>query len=102
MPKKMKPVHPGEHLHEDFLKPLNLSANRLAMDLHVPVTRIADILAGRRGITSDTALRLARYFKTTPEFWMNMQTRYELDVAEDEFLPRIEREVHPREIAAAR
>ncbi len=102
MPKKMKPVHPGEHLREDFLKPLNLSANRLAMDLHVPVTRIADILAGRRGITSDTALRLARYFKTTPEFWMNMQTRYELDVAEDEFLARIVREVHPREIAAAR
>jgi addiction module HigA family antidote len=101
MPKKMKPVHPGEHLREDFLKPMKLSANRLAMDLHVPVTRIADILAGRRGITSDTALRLARYFKTTPEFWMNMQTRYELDVAEDEFLARIEREVQPREISAA-
>lgn len=101
MPKKIKPVHPGEHLREDFLKPLNLSANRLAMDLHVPVTRIADVLAGRRGITSDTALRLARYFKTTPEFWMNMQTRYELDLAEDEFLARIEREVHPREITAA-
>jgi addiction module HigA family antidote len=102
MPKKIKPVHPGEHLREDFLKPLNLSANRVAMDLHVPVTRIVDILAGRRGITSDTALRLARYFKTTPEFWMNMQTRYELDVAEDEFLARIVREVHPREITAAR
>jgi len=101
MPKKLKPVHPGEHLREDFLKPLHLSANRLAMDLHVPVTRIADILAGRRGITSDTALRLARYFKTSPEFWMNMQTRYELDVAEDEFLARIEREVHPRETTAA-
>jgi addiction module HigA family antidote len=102
MPKKIKPVHPGEHLREDFLKPMNLSANRLAMDLHVPVTRIADILAGRRGVTSDTALRLARYFKTTPEFWMNMQTRYELDVAEDEFLARIVREVHPREITATR
>ncbi|HWF37592.1 MAG TPA: HigA family addiction module antitoxin [Candidatus Acidoferrales bacterium] len=102
MPKKIRPVHPGEHLREDFLKPMNLSANRLAMDLHVPVTRIADILAGRRGVTSDTALRLARYFKTTPEFWMNMQTRYELDVAEDEFLSRIVREVHPREITATR
>ena len=97
----MRPIHPGEVLREDFLKPLSLSANRLAMDLHVPVTRIADILAGRRGITSDTALRLARYFKTTPEFWMNMQTRYELDVAEDEFLARIEREVQPREVGAA-
>jgi antitoxin HigA-1 len=101
MTKRLKPVHPGEHLREDFLKPLGLSANRLAMDLHVPVTRIADILAERRGITSDTALRLARYFKTTPEFWMNMQVRYELDVAEDERAARIEKEVIPLESRAA-
>lgn len=93
--RKLKPVHPGEHLREDFLKPLGLSANRLAMDLRVPGTRIADIVAERRGITSDTALRLARYFSTTPEFWMNMQVRYELDVAEDEAAERIEREVMP-------
>jgi antitoxin HigA-1 len=97
MGKKLKPVHPGEHLREDFLKPYKLSVNRLAMDLHVPVTRIADIVCGRRGITSDTALRLARYFKMTPEFWMNMQMRYELDVAEDERLEKIEREVRPME-----
>lgn len=90
-------MHPGEHLREDFLKPYGLSVNRLAMDLHVPVTRIAEIVAERRGITSDTALRLARYFKTTPEFWMNMQMRYELDVAEDERAARIEREVMPME-----
>src|ERR1700679_1912003 len=95
MAKKLTPVHPGEHLREDFLKPYGLSVNRLAMDLHVPVTRIADIVAERRGITSDTALRLARYFKMTPQFWMNMQMRYELDVAEDERLERIEREVVP-------
>jgi len=100
MGKKLKPVHPGEHLREDFLKPYKLSVNRLAMDLHVPVTRIAEIVAERRGITSDTALRLARYFKMTPEFWMNMQIRYELDVAEDERAARIAREVVPFESAA--
>lgn len=102
MGKKLKPVHPGEHLREDFLKPLGMSANALAMDLHVPATRIGDILAERRGITSETALRLARYFHTTPEFWMNMQVRYELDVAEDENAARIEREVRPLEAARTR
>jgi len=97
MAKKLKPVHPGEMLREDFLKPYRISMNRLAMDLHVPATRIADIVAERRGITSDTPLRLARYFKTTPEFRMNMQVKYELDVAEDERLPEIERVVQPLE-----
>jgi addiction module HigA family antidote len=95
--KRVKPVHPGEHLREDFLKAYGLSMNRLAIDLRVPVTRIADILAERRGITSDTALRLARYFKTTPEFWMNMQMKYELDVAQDERKDQIDRDVHPIE-----
>jgi addiction module HigA family antidote len=95
MAKKLKPVHPGEHLREDFLKPYGLSMNKLAMDLRVPVTRIADILAERRGITSDTALRLGRYFRTSPEFWMNMQMRFELNVAEDEVLADIERDVRP-------
>src|SRR5580692_9903602 len=97
MVKKLKPVHPGEILSEDFMKPYGLSMNRLALDLRVPVTRIADIVAERRGITSDTALRLARYFKTSPEFWMNMQTKYELDVAEDEQLAQIEHDVRPFE-----
>jgi antitoxin HigA-1 len=67
--KKLKPVHPGEILHEDFMKPHRLSMNKLAIDLRVPVTRIADIVAERRGISPNTALRLARYFKTSAQFW---------------------------------
>lgn len=74
MAKKMKPVHPGEILHEEFMLPLRLSMNRMATDLRVPVTRIADIVNERRGITADTALRFARYFKNAPAFWMNLQT----------------------------
>jgi addiction module HigA family antidote len=72
MARKLKPVHPGEILREEFLKPLGLSMNRLAMDLHVPVTRIAEIVNERRGITADTALRLGRYFKNSAEFCMNI------------------------------
>ena len=84
MAKKLKPVHPGEILHQEFMKPLGLSMNKLAVDLRVPVTRIADIVGERRGITADTALRLARYFRNAPVFWMNLQTRYDLEVADDE------------------
>ena len=93
--KKLTPIHPGEILREDFLRPLNLSANRLALDVHVPVTRITDILRGRRAITTDTALRLARYFGITPEFWLNLQRDYELEVAQDTTLAAVEREVRP-------
>jgi antitoxin HigA-1 len=100
MAKKLKPVHPGEILSEDFMKPYRLSMNRLALDLRVPVTRIADIVAERRAVTTDTALRLARYFKTTPEFWLNLQTKYDLEVAEDEELAKIERDVQPLEVLA--
>jgi len=100
MAKKLKPVHPGEILSEDFMKPYRLSMNRLALDLRVPVTRIADIVAERRAVTTDTALRLARYFKTTPEFWLNLQTKYDLEVAEDEKLAKIERDVQPLEVLA--
>ena len=100
MSKKLKPVHPGEVLSEDFMKPYNLSMNKLALDLRVPVTRIADIVAERRAVTTDTALRLARYFKTTPEFWLNLQTKYDLEVAEDDRLAKIERDVQPREALA--
>jgi addiction module HigA family antidote len=100
MAKKLKPVHPGEILSEDFLKPYGLSMNRLALDLRVPVTRIADIVAERRAVTTDTALRLARYFKTTPEFWLNLQTKYDLEIAEDEELTKIERDVQPLQILA--
>lgn len=97
MTKKLQPVHPGEILSEDFMKPNALSMNRLALDLRVPVTRIADIVAERRGITPDTALRLARYFSTTAQFWLNLQTRYDLEVAADEHLSTIERDVRPLE-----
>ncbi len=97
MAKKLKPVHPGEIVSEDFMKPYGLSMNKLALDLRVPVTRIADIVAERRGITPDTALRLARYFKTTPQFWLNLQTKYDLETTEDEKLAQIERDVRPRE-----
>ena len=81
--KIVPPIHPGETLREDFLKPLGLSANRLAIELMVPVTRINDIARGKRAITADTALRLARYFGTTPQFWMNLQANYDLEMAQD-------------------
>jgi addiction module HigA family antidote len=81
--KIMSPVHPGKTLREDFLKPLGLSASRLAMELQVPVTRVNDVVRGKRSITADTALRLARYFGTTPQFWMNLQANYDLELAQD-------------------
>jgi len=89
-------IHPGEFLREDFLKPLSLSINGLAMALRVPATRISEIVNERRGITTDTALRLGRYFGTTPDFWINMQAAYELAIAEDKLLPQIEKEVQRR------
>jgi len=92
---KLPPIHPGEILREDFMQPLGLSMNKLAMDLHVPVTRIAEIVHERRGITPDTALRLGRYFNTSARFWLNAQAAYDLEVAEDELQPGIERDVHP-------
>ena len=82
------------------MKPLSLSMNKLALELRVPVTRIAEIVHARRAITADTALRLGRYFSTTPIFWMNLQVRYELEVAEDELADRIARDVHPIEAVA--
>jgi antitoxin HigA-1 len=95
MPRKLKPVHPGEILHEEFLVPLGLSMNKVAMAVRVPVTRIADIIHERRGITADTALRFARFFGNSPAFWMNLQTRYDLEVAEDEIARKVERDVQP-------
>jgi addiction module HigA family antidote len=81
MPKRLqrKPIHPGEILREQFMSEFGVSMNRLARDLRVPVTRISEIVNQRRPVTSDTALRLARYFGTTPEFWMNLQTSYDMD-----------------------
>ena len=98
--REIPPIHPGEILSEEFLKPLRLSMNQLALALRVPGNRINAIVAGQRGITADTALRLGRYFGTSPQFWVNMQGRYALESAKDELADRIEREVRPRERAA--
>jgi len=95
MARKLKPVHPGEIRREEFMAPLGLSMNKVAMALRVPVTRIADIVNERRGITADSALRFARYFRNSPAFWMNLQTRYDLEVAEDEIARQVERDVQP-------
>ena len=99
MPKSkslLPPVHPGEILREDFMKPLKLTVNKLALDLHVPATRIGEIAHGRRRITADTALRLARYFNTNPEFWLNLQNFYDLEVTRRAGSALdIERQVHP-------
>jgi addiction module HigA family antidote len=84
------------------MAPLELSMNKMAMALRVPVTRIADIVNERRGITADTALRFARYFKNTPVFWMNLQTRYDLEVAEDEIAAKVARDVQPLEPVSPR
>jgi addiction module HigA family antidote len=96
---KLPPIHPGEILREDYMKPLQLSMNHLAMALHVPVTRIAEIVHERRSISADTAIRLARYFKTSPKFWLNLQAAYDLEVVEDRSLSQIEREVQVRQEA---
>jgi addiction module HigA family antidote len=102
MARRLKPVHPGEILREEFMVPLGLSMNKMAMDLRVPVTRIADIANERRGISADTALRFARYLKNSPTFWMNLQTRYDLEVAEDEIAAKVERDVQPLEVVSRR
>jgi len=94
------PVHPGEMLREEFMKPLGISINGLALELHVPVTRISEIVNQRRGITADTALRLARHFGTSADFWMNIQKDYELILARQRTLKTIEKQVRRRTIAA--
>jgi addiction module HigA family antidote len=93
--KKMAPLHPGEVLLTEFLKPLGFSQNQLAMALHVPARRINEIILTKRGITADTALRLARYFKMSPQFWLGLQMDYELDLAEDAIEEKIEKEIQP-------
>ncbi|MEO6829886.1 MAG: HigA family addiction module antitoxin [Acidobacteriaceae bacterium] len=92
---KTPALHPGEMLREEFMVPLGLSANALALALRVPATRIGEIVKQRRGITADTALRLGRYFRMTPEFWMNLQSHYDLDVARDTVDAEIRRSVTP-------
>ena len=96
---RMRPIHPGEVLREEFLGPLGMSAHTLAMEIKVPAPRINEIVRERRAITSDTALRLARYFGTTPQFWLNLQTSYDLRIAEREVGPKIAREVRTRCVA---
>jgi addiction module HigA family antidote len=96
------PIHPGEILLEEYMKPLGLSRNRLGIDLGIPPQRVGEIVRGRRAVSVDTALRLAAYFRTTPQFWLNMQMRHDLDKAEDEQLAaRVQREVRPLESATA-
>ena len=95
---KLPPIHPGEILREDYLKPLGLTAHRLAMALRVPATRIAEVIHERRAITADTAIRLGRYFNTTPRFWLNLQTAYDLSMAEARYGAEIE--AHVRALAA--
>ena len=93
--KRLKPVHPGEVLLEEFLRPMGLSQNRLALDIGVPPRRINEIVLGKRSVTADTALRLARYFKMSPQFWLGLQMDYDLDVIADRLEKRLEREVKP-------
>ena len=91
--KKLDPVHPGEILLEEFLTPLGISQYRLAKHISVPPRRINEIVRGQRSITADTALRLARYFRTTERFWLNLQTRHDLEVEKDRLGDRLDREV---------
>jgi addiction module HigA family antidote len=90
---KLYPVHPGEVLLEEFLKPMGLSQNRLAIEISVHARRINEIVLGKRRVTADTALRLARFFGTSPQFWMGLQSDYDLDVAQDLLGDRLSREV---------
>jgi addiction module HigA family antidote len=97
--KKILPVHPGEVLLEEFLKPMDLSQNRLAINIGVDARRINEIVLGKRRVTADTALRLSRFFGNSAQFWMGLQSDYDLDVAEDELGDRLDREVREYTIA---
>lgn len=92
---KLRPVHPGEVLLEEFLKPMGLSQNRLALSIGVPPRRINEIVLGKRSVTADTALRLARYFDMSPQFWLGLQMDYDLDVTEEAVADRLKQEVRP-------
>ena len=92
--KKIQPIHPGEILMEEFLTPMGLSQNMLANDIGVPPRRINEIIHGKRRITADTALRLSRYFKMSPQFWLGLQMDYDLDLEEDRLAERLDKEVN--------
>ena len=93
-PKKIPPIHPGEILLEEFLNPMGISQNRLAIDIAVPARRINEIVLGKRRVTADTALRLGKYFGMSPQFWLGLQMDYDLDIAEDKLERRLNKEVH--------
>ena len=99
--KKLPPIHPGEILMEEFLKPMGISQYRLAKDISVPPRRINEIVHGKRGVTADTALRLGRFFGMSPQFWLNLQTRYDLEVTEDSLANRLDKEVNILKSSAA-
>ena len=99
--KDMAPIHPGTILLEEFLQPMGISQYRLAKDTSVPARRINEIVHGKRSITADTALRLGKFFNMTPQFWMNLQSRYDLEVAEDNLAGKLEKEVHAYQAAQA-
>jgi len=96
--KKLPPIHPGEILMEEFLKPMGISQYRVAKDISVPPRRINEIVHGKRSITADTALRLGRFFSMSPQFWLNLQTRYDLEVTEDYLDDRLDQEVHALQV----
>ena len=98
--RKLKPVTPGELLLEEFLKPMNLSQNRVALDIGVPPRRINEIVLGKRAVTADTALRLGRYFRMSPQFWLGLQMDYDLDVTQDALAKRLDREVKTYAVTA--
>jgi addiction module HigA family antidote len=93
------PVHPGMILKLDLLEPYGMSLNQLAKELHVPANRLSQIVSGKRGISPDTSLRLARYFGFTPEYWLNMQAQYDLEVIRRQSMQQIEKDIKPREAA---
>src|SRR5512132_161582 len=95
MKKKLSPIHPGEVLLEEFIRPMNLSQNRLAIDIGVDARRINEIVLGKRSMTADTSLRLARFFGNSPQFWMGLQIQYDLDITQDRLGKRLDREVRP-------
>jgi addiction module HigA family antidote len=98
-PKKIHPIHPGEILQKEFLEPMGLSQNKLALALHVPARRVNEIVLGKRRITADTALRLARYFGMSAQFWLGLQMDYELDVTEDAIESKIDKEIAPLSVS---
>jgi len=101
MPAKLAPIPPGEILLEEFLKPLGLSQNRLARELRVPPARVNDLIHARRSVTADSAARLAVFFGTSPDFWLNLQARYDAKVAERDLIPTMSKRIRPHDASAA-